>query len=76
MYLADIYTVCINVAGLPSLAIPCGFSSANLPIGFQLVGNYFQEDKLFSLGHQYQQATDFHLQEPKLWRIKLHQLLV
>lgn len=65
MYLADIYTVCINVAGLPSLAIPCGFSSANLPIGFQLVGNYFQEDKLFSIGHQYQQATDFHLQEPK-----------
>ncbi len=66
MYLADIYTVCINVAGLPSLAIPCGFSSTNLPIGFQLVGNYFQENKLFSIGHQYQQATDFHLQEPKL----------
>lgn len=66
MYLADIYTVCVNVAGLPGLALPCGFDSNNLPIGFQLIGNYFSEAKLFSLGHLYQQATDFHLKEPKL----------
>ncbi len=66
MYLADIYTVCVNVAGLPGLALPCGFNPAGLPLGFQLIGNYFEEAKLFSLGHQYQQATTFHLQEPKL----------
>lgn len=66
MYLEDVYTVCINVAGLPSLALPCGFDSQKLPIGFQLIGNYFTEDKLFSIGHQYQQLTDFHLQKPKL----------
>ncbi len=66
MYLADIYTVCVNVAGLPSLAIPCGFSSSNLPIGMQLIGNYFNESTLFSVGHQYQQKTNFHLQEPRL----------
>ena len=66
MYLADIYTVCVNVAGLPSLALPCGFNNQGLPLGFQLIGNYFEESKLFSIGHQYQQATNFHLQEPKL----------
>ena len=66
MYLEDVYTVCINVAGLPSLALPCGFDSQKLPIGFQLIGNYFAEDKLFSIGHQYQQLTDFHLQKPNL----------
>ncbi|MBU4210565.1 Asp-tRNA(Asn)/Glu-tRNA(Gln) amidotransferase subunit GatA [Patescibacteria group bacterium] len=66
MYLADVFTVCINVAGLPSLALPCGFSSNNLPIGFQLIGNYFQEDKILSIGHQYQQLTDYHFQKPKL----------
>ncbi|MBU1130391.1 Asp-tRNA(Asn)/Glu-tRNA(Gln) amidotransferase subunit GatA [Patescibacteria group bacterium] len=66
MYLADVFTVCINVAGLPSLALPCGFSSKKLPIGFQLIGNYFQEDKILSIGHQYQQLTDYHLQKPKL----------
>lgn len=66
MYLADIYTCCINVAGLPSLALPCGFDSKNLPIGFQLIGNYFEESKLFSVGHQYQQLTDYHLKTPNL----------
>lgn len=66
MYLEDVFTVCINVAGLPSLAVPCGFDSQNLPTGFQLIGNYFSEEKLFSIGHQYQQITDFHLQKPTL----------
>lgn len=66
MYLADVFTSCVNVAGLPSLALPCGFDRQNLPIGFQLIGNYFDEAKLFSIGHQYQQLTDFHLQRPKL----------
>lgn len=66
MYLADVFTVCVNVAGLPAIALPCGFDSKNLPIGFQLIGNYFEESKLFSLGHQYQQLTDYHLQKPIL----------
>lgn len=66
MYLADIYTCLVNVAGLPSLALPCGFDTKGLPIGFQLIGNYFAEDKLLSIGHQYQQLTDYHLQKPKL----------
>jgi aspartyl-tRNA(Asn)/glutamyl-tRNA(Gln) amidotransferase subunit A len=65
MYLEDVFTVCINVAGLPSLAVPCGFDSQQLPLGYQLIGNYFSEEKLFSIGHQYQQLTDFHLQKPK-----------
>ncbi|MBI2464797.1 Asp-tRNA(Asn)/Glu-tRNA(Gln) amidotransferase subunit GatA [Candidatus Shapirobacteria bacterium] len=70
MYLEDVFTVCINVAGLPSLAVPCGFDGQNLPLGYQLIGNYFTEDRLFSIGHQYQQLTDFHLQKPKLNNIK------
>lgn len=66
MYLADVYTVCINVAGVPSLALPCGFDSQNLPIGFQLIGNFFEESKILSLGYQFQQITDYHLQRPKI----------
>ncbi|MFA6184833.1 MAG: Asp-tRNA(Asn)/Glu-tRNA(Gln) amidotransferase subunit GatA [Candidatus Shapirobacteria bacterium] len=66
MYLADIYTVCINVAGVPSIALPCGFDSQKLPIGFQLIGNFFEESKIMSVGHQYQQFTDYHLQQPKI----------
>ena len=66
MYLADIYTVCVNVAGVPALALPCGFNSQNLPVGFQLIGNFFEEAKIMSIGHQYQQITNYHLQKPNL----------
>lgn len=66
MYLADVFTVCVNVAGIPALSLPCGFDNQNLPIGFQLIGNFFEESKLFSIGHQYQKLTDHHLQKPKL----------
>lgn len=67
MYLADVYTVCTNVAGLPALALPGNSPSKNtLPIGFQLIGNYFDEAKLFSIGHQYQQLTNYHLKHPEL----------
>ena len=66
MYLVDSYTVCINVAGVPSVALPCGFDSKNLPIGFQLIGNFFEEGKILSVAHQYQQDTDYHLQKPEL----------
>jgi aspartyl-tRNA(Asn)/glutamyl-tRNA(Gln) amidotransferase subunit A len=63
MYLSDIYTIAVNLAGLPGLSIPVGFS-AGLPVGLQIIGNYFSEAKLLNIGHQYQQVTDWHLQAP------------
>ncbi len=63
MYLNDIYTIPANLAGLPALSAPCGFSG-ELPIGLQLVGNYFTENKLLNVAHQYQQVTDWHSQLP------------
>jgi aspartyl-tRNA(Asn)/glutamyl-tRNA(Gln) amidotransferase subunit A len=59
MYLEDIYTIAVNLAGLPALSIAAGFTQ-NKPIGLQLVGNYFAEDKLLNVAHQFQQATDWH----------------
>lgn len=66
MYLADVYTVAANLAGIPGLAIPAGFTSENLPIGFQLLGNYFEEDVLFELGKLYQSHSDWHTKNPTL----------
>ncbi len=66
MYMADVYTVCANVAQIPGLVIPSGFTSKNLPVGLQLLGPHFSEDKLFSLGHQFQQLTNHHQKEPIL----------
>jgi aspartyl-tRNA(Asn)/glutamyl-tRNA(Gln) amidotransferase subunit A len=66
MYMVDAYTVCVNVAGIPSISLPCGFDKNNLPIGFQLIGNFFEEAKILSVAYQYQQHTDYHLQKPKL----------
>ena len=63
MYLEDIYTISVNLAGLPGMSIPAGFSK-NLPAGLQLIGNYFDEAKLLNVAHQFQQATDFHLKTP------------
>jgi aspartyl-tRNA(Asn)/glutamyl-tRNA(Gln) amidotransferase subunit A len=64
--LADIYTVSQNPVGVPSLAIPCGFTKNNLPIGAQIVGKMFSEELLLALGHQYQKLTDYHTQKPQL----------
>jgi aspartyl-tRNA(Asn)/glutamyl-tRNA(Gln) amidotransferase subunit A len=63
MYLADIYTLSTNLAGLPAISVPCGFSQ-DLPIGMQLIGNYFSEARLLQVAHQFQQATDWHLRQP------------
>ena len=63
MYLEDIYTLSTNLAGLPAMSVPCGFSSKNLPIGMQLIGNYFSEARLLQVAHHYQQACDWHLRE-------------
>ena len=65
MYLSDIYTVPVNLAGLPGLSIPCGFGEGGLPVGMQLVGDYFSEARLLGVAHRYQQATDWHLRVPK-----------
>ncbi len=66
MYLGDIFTVSTNLAGIPSLALPSGFTKSGLPLGFQLMGPRFGEETLFKLGEMYQKETDFHLQTPKL----------
>lgn len=65
MYLSDIYTIAVNLAGLPGMSIPCGFSSAGRPIGLQLIGNLFSEAKLLNVAHQYQQQTDWHTRMPE-----------
>ena len=63
-WLADIYTLGLNLAGLPGMSIPCGFgagaSGKPLPIGLQIIGNYFDEGRLLAVAHQYQQVTDWH----------------
>ncbi len=64
MYLADIYTIAINLAGLPAMSIPAGFVE-NKPVGLQIIGNYFTEDRLLNIAHQYQQVTNWHQQTPK-----------
>jgi aspartyl-tRNA(Asn)/glutamyl-tRNA(Gln) amidotransferase subunit A len=63
MYLEDIYTLSTNLAGLPAMSVPCGFNANKLPIGMQLIGNYFSEARLLQVAHQYQQASDWHLRQ-------------
>ena len=64
MYLSDIYTIAVNLAGLPGMSIPVGFGSNGRPVGMQIIGNYFTEAKMLNVAHQYQQATDWHLRMP------------
>ena len=64
MYLNDIYTIAANLAGLPGMSIPCGFDNG-LPVGLQLIGNYFEEGRLLNVAHQYQQHTDWHTRSPE-----------
>ncbi|MCL1861205.1 MAG: Asp-tRNA(Asn)/Glu-tRNA(Gln) amidotransferase subunit GatA [Proteobacteria bacterium] len=66
MYLGDIYTSPVNLAGLPGLSHPCGFNAAGLPIGLQLIGSYFSEARLLTAAHRFQQATDWHLRRPPI----------
>jgi aspartyl-tRNA(Asn)/glutamyl-tRNA(Gln) amidotransferase subunit A len=64
-YLADIYTLSTSLAGLPGMSVPAGFGAANMPVGLQLVGNYFKEGELLHTAHAFQQATDWHLRIPQ-----------
>jgi aspartyl-tRNA(Asn)/glutamyl-tRNA(Gln) amidotransferase subunit A len=64
-YLADIFTLPASLAGLPGMSIPCGFGEGGMPVGLQLIGNYFGEAKLLNAAHRFQQATDFHLRSPE-----------
>lgn len=64
MYLSDVFTVAANLAGLPALSMPAGFSSAGLPVGVQLIGSLFGESRLLNVAHQYQQHTSWHKQVP------------
>ncbi|GMR03870.1 MAG: Asp-tRNA(Asn)/Glu-tRNA(Gln) amidotransferase subunit GatA [Gammaproteobacteria bacterium] len=65
MYLNDIYTISVNLAGLPGMSIPAGFAADGLPVGMQLVGRYFDEARLLNVAHRYQQVTDWHTRMPK-----------
>ncbi|WP_198971247.1 Asp-tRNA(Asn)/Glu-tRNA(Gln) amidotransferase subunit GatA [Xylophilus sp. ASV27] len=64
-YLADIFTLPASLAGLPGMSVPAGFGEGGMPVGLQLIGNYFSEGRLLNAAHQLQQATDFHLRAPE-----------
>ena len=71
MYLSDIYTIAVNLAGLPGMSIPCGFGEAGangsaMPVGLQIIGNYFDEARMLNVAHQYQLATDWHSRAPQI----------
>jgi len=64
MYLSDIYTIAVNLAGLPAISLPAGFCNG-LPAGLQVIGNYFDESRLLNVGHRYQQVSDWHTRSPQ-----------
>ncbi|HTB62900.1 MAG TPA: amidase, partial [Opitutales bacterium] len=66
MYLSDIYTISVNLAGLPGLSLPCGFTKNNLPIGLQLIGRPFAEADLLAMGRMFETSHDFHTRRAAL----------
>jgi len=66
MYLSDIFTISVNLAGIPGISIPCGFTKLNLPIGLQLLGKHFDEETILHAAYAYEQATDWHMKRAKL----------
>jgi aspartyl-tRNA(Asn)/glutamyl-tRNA(Gln) amidotransferase subunit A len=65
MYLSDIYTISTNLAGLPGMSLPCGFGAHGMPVGLQIIGNWFGEARMLQAAHQYQKATDWHTRMPE-----------
>lgn len=66
MYLSDVFTLSANLAGIPGMSVPCGFSGEGLPIGLQIMGNHFDEETLLRVAYAFEQATPFHLRKPAL----------
>ncbi len=66
MYLSDIFTISVNLAGLPALSLPCGFTSDNVPVGLQFIGKHFDEQTILRAAHAYEQSTDWHRRRPAL----------
>ena len=66
MYLSDIFTISANLAGIPAISIPCGFTNDGLPIGLQILAKPFDEETIFRAAYTFEQSTDFHRKNPKL----------
>jgi aspartyl-tRNA(Asn)/glutamyl-tRNA(Gln) amidotransferase subunit A len=66
MYLSDIYTIAINLAGIPGISIPCGFDEKNLPIGLQILAPTFAEEKLLRIARMFEKETDWHKKKPDI----------
>ena len=66
MYLSDIFTISVNLAGVPAISIPCGFTPENLPVGLQLIGKHFDEESLLKIAYAYEQATAWHTRRPTI----------
>ena len=66
MYLTDIFTISVNLAGVPGISVPCGFTSANLPVGLQIIGKHFDEETILKTAYAYEQSTEWHKRKPEL----------
>ncbi len=66
MYLSDIFTISVNLAGVPGISVPCGFTRDNLPVGLQIIGKYFDEETVLRTAYAYEQSTEWHLRRPSL----------
>jgi aspartyl-tRNA(Asn)/glutamyl-tRNA(Gln) amidotransferase subunit A len=66
MYLSDIFTISINLAGLPALSLPCGFDDDGLPVGLQIIGKHFDEPTILGAAYHYEQATEWHKRKPRI----------
>ncbi len=66
MYLADIFTISVNLAGVPGISVPCGFTSQNLPVGLQIIGRHFDEEAVLKIAYAYEQATEWHMRRPEI----------
>jgi len=66
MYLSDVFTASINLAGIPAISIPCGFTEKNLPLGLQIIAKAFSEQTLFRAAYTFEQSSDYHLKRPNL----------
>lgn len=66
MYLSDIFTISVNLAGVPGISVPCGFTTGGLPVGLQIIGKHFDEEAILKVAHAYEQSTEWHARRPSL----------